>query len=100
MTGLSQGSQDYIKEGYFELPQVTTTLYRNFTPPGVLRDVKIFRKVSSADVETMELDKMPGFRISWWYTNSAGVEVKNLPYYYPYYSSDKKTNKNNIRLIG
>ena len=49
-----------------------TTAYANFTPPGDYRHMRLFRDVSSEDVETQKLDMMPGFRFTWWYS---GTEV-------------------------
>ena len=35
-----------------------------------------FRDVTSEDIELLQLDVMPGFRLSWWYT---GAEVTPAP---------------------
>ena len=54
-----------------------TTVYKNYTPPGIKYSnpyqlIILFRNVSSEDIEVQKLDVMPGFRFSWWYT---GKEV-------------------------
>ena len=40
-------------------------------------DIILQRDVSKADIEHLKLDVMPGFRISWWYTDPE-VTSENL----------------------
>ena len=51
-----------------------TTVYMNFTTPGIYHELKLERSgISEEEVDQQNLDMMPGFRFSWWYT---GKEVK------------------------
>ena len=76
MTRLATFSRDRVyMEGLGVLDADQTTAYTNFTPPADWTDnkyMRLTRHVSSEDVETQNLNLMPGFRFSWWYT---GVEV-------------------------
>ena len=59
-----------------------TNQAKNFTPPGAreypdLRSIKIERKVSQEDLEEIEMELMPGYRLSWQYLGIGDV----LPYY-------------------
>ena len=68
-------------DGLGYLADDKTNAYTNFTPPGhTSRDYDIFflQRVSSEVVEQQNLDLMPGFRFSWWYT---GAEVTPDPIY-------------------
>ena len=53
--------------------------YFSFTPPGDIysylyldtytcRNLRFWREVSQDDVEDQDMDLMPGFKLSWWYT--------------------------------
>ena len=78
MTGLTGDSKDKVKMGLsYYLDADQTTASTNFTPPGSgmffdTRNVELFRDVSHEEVESQQLDVMPGFRFRWWYT---GAEV-------------------------
>ena len=83
MTGLASGSNDAVlMTGLGWLDTEQTTAYINFTPPcddcslyGRNKQIYLDRYLSPDDIETVELDVMPGFRVSWWYTSSDGVEI-------------------------
>ncbi len=73
MTGLASGSEDTVKmDGLGDLDADQTTAYKNFTPPGYYKSMRLLPDVSSEEVETQKLDLMPGFRFSWWYS---GAEI-------------------------
>ena len=82
MTGLPGSSREYVmmkgRDPSFVEDHLTTA-YTNFTPPkpdGVWNGFHFFRDVTSEDIELLQLDVMPGFRLSWWYT---GPEVTPDP---------------------
>ena len=64
-----------------------TNVYTNFTPPAKeeytkYRYFSYFQRLSPREVETMNLDVMPGFRFSWWYTGAELIpdrEFKDEP---------------------
>ena len=58
-----------------------TRLVTNFTPPGSSNGLTLKRRVTINDMSTLNLDVMPGFRFSWWYTSTTGVEVLPEPIY-------------------
>ena len=68
-----------IEYGYGNIDYIDaeqTTVYTNFTPPSQYEYLLKFRRVvTSDDIETMEQEFMPGFRLSWWYTDSVAGEV-------------------------
>ena len=72
MTGLKKGSRDEVDMNSNNLDADQTFTYKNFTPPERFNYMRLLRDVSSEDVEKQKLDKMPGFRFTWWYT---GLEV-------------------------
>ena len=80
VTGLASNSKDRVfitGLGYLDSEQ--TSAYTNFTLTKDYRYIKLERYVTSDDLNTTELDMMPGFRFSWWYTSSDGVEVTPEP---------------------
>ena len=80
MTGLASDSWDDFQIEYNDIDARLTTAYGKFTPPGEFsqyRSMKLLRDVSSEDVETQELNVMPGFKFSWWY-NGAEVTINNI----------------------
>ena len=94
ITGLTSSSMDEVKiEGV--LDDHKRTAYKNFTPPcgegcdiqDPERTIRLYRDVNSDDLEITELEVMPGFKFSWWYT-SRGVDVtpdhKYENYHYNY----------------
>ena len=90
MTELARGSRDRARLHSRDIDAFLTTAYRNFTPPRFQRKFELFRDVSSEDVDKMELEMMPGFRFSWWYT---GAEVTPDPKY-----KDEQITKHFVRL--
>ena len=83
MTVLTSGSVDVVfMEGLGNLDPGQTNAYTNFTPPAdSYYYIRLSREVSSDDLKNTELDFMPGFRFSWWYT-STGVDVTPEPKFY------------------
>ena len=72
MTGLASGSMELV-QGICCFDADQTTAYTNFKPPSNYEyPIVLSRHVTYDDVETQNLDVMPGFRFSWWYT---GAEV-------------------------
>ena len=85
MIGLSTGSQDNFDfdmnlEDLLDADQ--TTVYTNFTPPGLFRTLSLERDVSSEEVNQQKLDVMPGFRFSWWYSGVPEITPDNGFKYY------------------
>ena len=83
MLGLTSGNFDFLMMSGIKLGEDDnqTILYTNFTPPKGPSDYftykycRLIRDVSFKDVETQELEVMPGFRLSWWYTAAPGIEI-------------------------
>ena len=60
----------------------TTYLSLNFTPPSDSEyKLILYREVSLTDIRKQNLDQMPGFRFSWYYT---GMKVKPYAKYSKY----------------
>ena len=79
MAGLGSDSEDTVNIDFWtDLDADQTTEYKKFSPPGgygsEIRIMKLQRDVSSEDVETQKLERMPGFTFSWWYTG-LGVDI-------------------------
>ena len=92
MSGLAGGSKshEYHTFQYRHIDTSLTPAYRNFTAPRSKKHFKLSRDVSSEDVDQMKMEKMPGFRFSWWYT---GAVVTSDPKY-----KDEQINKHFVRL--
>ena len=67
----------------------STTAYTNFTPPGHYRNIRLTRKISYENVKKQKLDKMPGFRFTWWYSGEEVIPEKKF--------KDEENNKNFVR---
>ena len=89
MTGLGMKHDNKKKETvlmgngltFTDLDADQTIAYRNFTPSqdklNIFKNYYSYlsRDVSYADVETQNLDLMPGLRFTWWYTGSEVTPV-------------------------
>ena len=64
----------------------STTAYTNFTPPTFYRNIRLTRKISYENVKKQKLDKMPGFRFSWWYSGEEVIPEQKF--------KDEENNKN------
>lgn len=71
--GLNSGSTDsYIIER--DSPP-NATFYKAFSPPSPngYRFISLKREINNEDLKIVNMDMMPGFKLSWWYS---GVELK------------------------
>ena len=94
MKELGSGSMDQVKMAGEKIDDYQTFVYRNFTPPSDYTTVRLLRTVNSEDLETMKkLEKMPGFRLSWWFTTT-GPEVIPDPKY-----TDPEATKTFVRWV-
>ena len=78
MTKLIAGKDEiYFNSNEYFKSDITTNFRETFTPPGRSRTFSTERKVSDIDIREMDTDdKMPGFRLSWYYT---GMEFNPDP---------------------
>ena len=94
MKELGSGSMDQVKMAGEKIDDYQTFVYRNFTPPSDYTTVGLLRTVNSEDLKTMKkLEKMPGFRLSWWFTTT-GPEVIPDPKY-----TDPEATKTFVRWV-
>ena len=79
MKRLASGSKDMaFMEGLDDVLDVDQTIaYTNFTPPEYWKDMWLSRDVRSEEVDNQNMDVMPGFKFSWWYTG-AKVTPENI----------------------
>ena len=92
MSGLERSSKDRVEmEGLGLLDADQMTANTKFTPPcpciNFLRSINLNRDVSSDDVKTQKLEKVPGSRFIWWYT---GPEITPENYFYKFDEMTKK----------
>ena len=88
MKHLSKG-EDRFYLGSTLIDVETNYIEKTYAPPG-FRSVNLFRKnVKSEDVRKQDIEKMPGFRFSWFYSE---LDVEKIPLY----SNDDMT-KNFVR---
>ena len=68
--GLSRPSKEIFSLDFYPVDgEDMDTINKNFTPPGrYRRQISLFRDVTNKDVEQMQLELMPGFKLRWWYT--------------------------------
>ena len=52
---------------------------RNLSPPSNFLRFETDRKVAKEDIENLEMKLMPGFKVSWFYTNSSGQIEDPVP---------------------
>ena len=77
MKDLSTGKEvSYL--GPRQLMSEETEIVKNYTPPEMGR-ILFFRKVSRDDIKVMNLELMPGMKVSWYYT---GMEVEPKSYWF------------------
>ncbi len=76
MAGLSLPGVDKL---FFDnIDADETTVYMNFTPPGIYHELKLERSgISEEEVDQQNLDMMPGFRFSWWCSGAADITPDN-----------------------
>ena len=74
MKELTKESSDYMQMDLWR--HEDDIYYENFTSPGEglyfmdFKHIELYRDVSFEEVETQDLDLMPGFKFSWWYTGT------------------------------
>ena len=76
MKDLSSGMDRFICEMTRYYLDDKRYFYMNFTPPGLQRFVSFERKVSQEEIEKSNQERLPGFKIHWYYS---GKEVKPDP---------------------
>ena len=70
MIGLTNGKEQYVVNGKSALDANRVNLHSKWNPPGYnWRSFTLDRKdVSTRDIINLDLQKMPGFLIRWYYT--------------------------------
>ena len=77
MTELSNGRFDrYISESGNMETDETTVLIDYLNPQRQRKMIRLWRYVGTKDLETMNMETMPGFKFSWWYS---GDKITNEP---------------------
>ena len=69
-------SKKGLNFGYAHLDTDQMTFYTNFTNSKKIVKTILTRDISNNDLDTLNMDVMPGFRFKWWYTST---EVKVIP---------------------
>ena len=73
MTGMSAGWDNIVLEGSNIEAGLSSATF-NFTPPSEKRWIALTRNnITKEDLKTMDLESMPGFNLSWYYS---GAEVQ------------------------
>ena len=62
-----------------ELDEDMNNFERNLSPPSNFLRFETDRKVAKEDIENLEMKLMPGFKVSWFYTNSSGQIEDPVP---------------------
>ena len=97
--GLSSGWDEVTIDGNKLDNDDQIEYYSSFTPPGpdkrngynVCRWVRFWREVSQDDIKDQDMDLMPGFKLSWWYTGLESGPESN------YHDEENALNKQFIR---
>ena len=89
ITGMAYGHDDINVDGNALDEGLTSTLF-NFTPPAPLpaphdvRSMRLFRNIPEYDIMISEMNRMPGFRLSWFYTGTGVGDIDKYKRFYDY----------------
>ena len=76
-TGMTSGyDKGFIDGKYFY--EDKTVINANISSPGKYVSIQLYRDLSSEDLATLEMDMMPGFRLSWHYTSHHTVKPDKI----------------------
>ena len=74
MTGMSAGWDNIVLEGNNIEAGLSSAIF-NFTPPSEKRWIALTRNnITKGDLKSMNIESMPGFKVSWYYTG-LGQEI-------------------------
>ena len=88
MIGLTNGKEQYVVNGKSALDANRVNLHSKWNPPGYnWRSFTLDRKdVSTRDIMNLDLQKMPGFLIRWYYTGGNATTKQLESKYNPYHN--------------
>ena len=75
LTDISSGQDTFTVYWYDDPYTEKANIFKNLTAPGEYIFTKYYRDVTMADVEKQDLNKMPGFQLSWYYS---GIDIEEV----------------------